>query len=572
MRSWRKLLTTFTALATVAGCLALLPGISPGHGLEQEVENLDDNEVGVYVDGEPYTVGQLKILLTVREAPYRRSEYIFFGISDLANMGYQDPIYRILVEDARREGYTLTKEEREKINAKCRDMARNVLFRREILEGIPTPDRDALEEIYEEVKDQVLRMDERWIIREIFLPIGEEDFEEKAGKTIQEAWERLEDGETFVSLMEEYNPPGTRNTARIIIPDADTEMPEAVREAFLGLDNRTYSKPIRSTRGYHLVYRQMRIPSDYIPYESAREYLLEQYREQVRNQRIDDFFRPMVMDRNLVQPHLANLQSRGYLALDDDIAVRVGGRPIMRRELAAAAGWHFSAEVRHGETSFREAAVRMGPIQEALLDLMVEEESLIDSPDIVYYREAVETTLLVRKYLRSKYDPEKDELTREEIGGFFRGNRETFPTDPLIWGFRKSLLVPGMSSANLLEKDGSYTDVENFLEGLRVMDGIEATLQERVELEGVGFSEFTEEERDRLLAVGSSGGVSMELVNELADVLVIDRIEGLDYPQPADEVKVRELLKIEKFHWFVDRTVRDLAGQKGYTLEPVFPM
>lgn len=550
----------------------IFPPTSTGHGLEQEVENLSDDEIGVLVDGEPYTVGQLKILLTVREAPYRRSEYIFFGISDLANMGYQDPIYRILVEDARREGYTLTEEEREKIEAKCRDMARNVLFRREILEGIPTPDRETLEAIYEEVKDDVLRMDERWIKREIFLPIEEQDFEEKAGETIREAWDRLDAGETFVSLMEEYNPPGTRNTARIIVPDADTELPEAIREAFLAIDNRTYSEPIRSPRGYHIVYRQMLIPADYIPFESAREYLLEQYSEQVRSQRIDDFFRPMVMNRNLVQPHLANLQSRGYLALDDDIAVRVGGRAILRRELAAAAGWRLSPEVRHGETRFREAAVHMGPIQEALLDLIVKEEGLMDSPDIVYYREAVETTLLVRKYLHSRYDPSEDELTRDEIGGFFRGNRETFPTDPIIRGYRKSILVPGMQSANLLERGAGYEVVEDFLEGLRVMDDIESTIQERVEIEGVGFSEFSEEERDRLLSIGSGGGVSMDLVNELADVLVIDSIEGLDFPQPEDEVKVRELLKIEKFHWFVDRTVRDLAVQEGYTLEPVFPM
>lgn len=560
-------LTPFLAFLVL---ILLLADRAGAHGLDQEVENLSDDEVGVYVDDEPYTVGELKILLTVREAPYRRSEYIFFGIADLANMGYQDPVYRTLAVEARREGYSLDEEEKAKIDAKARDMARNVLYRREILEGIPYPEPGVLEELYEEVKDGVLRMDERWIMREIHLPITDPDFEETAPRIIRETWNRLEEGESFLSLMDEVNPPGTRNTARIIHPESDTELTDEVREAFLSIENRQYSEPFRSPRGYHIVYRQMRIPADYIPFESAREYLLEEHRNRLRNQRVEDFFRPMVMDRNLVQPHLANLQSRGYLALDDDIAVRVGGRAIYRRELAAAIGWKFSPEVTHGETRFRELALHMGPIQEALLDIMVEEENILDSPDIVYYREAAETTLLVRKYLRSRYFPE--DLTREEIGGFFRANRETFPTMPLVWGFREMASVPGMDTGSLIESGADYSAVEDYFEGLAAIDNIVVVPGERETWDGISLINFGEEDRERILRLATEGGVSLEIERELADILVVERVEGVNYPLEVDEVKVRELLKIEKFHWFVDETIRQLAHQAGHTLEAVFPM
>src|SRR5690606_26349011 len=100
-----------------------------------------------------------------------------------------------------------------------------------------------------------------------------------------------------------------------------------------------------------------------------------------------------------------------------------------------------------------------------------------------------------------------------------------------------------MDSASLVEAGAGMETVERFFEGLRELEGIDAQLSEPEILDGTSIGVYTEAERERILATKAGGGVNLLLEDGRADIFIIHRIEGLDYPLPQDEQGVIELLE-----------------------------
>lgn len=553
MNSLRRLLLLLGALSLASAAM--------GHGLDGEVELLDDDTAVVAVNGREYTAGELKLLLSIRVAPYIRGEYLFFGVADLANTGFQDPGYRAIALEARREGVTLTGEQEARIEHRAREMARGALYRREVLDKLTAPEMDDLKALYEELKDSHLTVEERMVLREIHIPADAEGFEENASATAAEIWERLEAGEGFTALMGECNPPGTRSAPRMIVPSRGDETETQIAEVFRALGDGEYSRPFRTERGYHLIERQMHMDEGHVPLLSALDFLEERHLIDQKRRRIEAFFRPLIEDPAIFRPHVANLQSRGALALDDDVVARVHGRPLYRKDVAGSQGWQLSPEVPHSEEYFRELAVHAGPVQNALLDHIIDRDGLMDAPEIRLYKEAAEVTHLVRNHLRAVYDPAEHPVSDEEIGGYFRSNRETFPTDPRLWGRELEISVPGLESATLSEAGGDLSDVENFLEGLREIEGLEPVILDRRPLEGTPLSTLDEEARERVLALPPSGGVCLRIEDASGRAFVVNRWEGRDHPLPADAGVIRSYLEGEKFHRFVEARVLERSAE-----------
>lgn len=560
------MISALRRLLLAAACCGLVVQAA-AHGLDSEVEALANDLPVVIVNEREYTAGELKLLLAIRVAPYIRGEYLFFGVADLVNTGFQDPGYRAIAEEARAEGVRLTGEQEEQIEREARQVARRALYRREVLDRITPPTNEELEELYEELKDTHLRLEERLVVREIHIPVESENFEETAADRAEQAWRRLEEGADFAAVMEEYNPPGMLPAPRMIVPSLEDEASAHIARVFHDLENREYSRPFRTERGYHLIQRQLYMGPGLVPLESAREFLEERHRIKETRGRIEAFFRPMVEDPALFRPHVTNLQSTGALALDDDVVARVEGRPLTRKAVTNSLGWRFSREIAHSAEYFLEMAVHSGAVQDALLDHLIDRDGLLDTPEISFQREAAEVTHLVHNYMEGLYDPEEHPVGREEIGGYFRSNRETFPAPPLLWGKELEISVPGIDSATLSEPGGALADLEEFLEGLHEIEGVEPVVVERRLLEGMPITALDEELQGFARMLPSGGGVHLEVLDETGRALIINRWEGLDYPLPKDEAVIRSYLEIEKFHRFVEDEV--LLRSPETVMEPL---
>ncbi len=408
-------LRTSLFVASLIAATAFAPRVSEGHGLDVALAQVRDDEVAALVNGDGVTVGQLKIMLGLRTAPYRKDEYIYFNLQDLMNCSRESVAYRMFAEKARSEGISLSEKQQKELDEKVHQFELRQLYRDKVLNRIDPPTEEMLRGLYDNIKEEFFRNSEKMILREMVFPFYAPSDEEKAKERAEEARALLEGGQPFVSVARKVLGPQTSAEAMTLSPSSTDGRAVVYIEKFQALEDGEFSEPFRTEDSWRIIYRQFQIPANYIPFESTREILVDMYNENKRDEMIREFYSRLASDPVLFSVYTENLASQGELALDSDPMVSINGEDVTREELSSAAGWWMSKEVPISESSFRELAQNFGPVQEKLAAYVAEKENYENHPVVNYYRETVEETWLAREYLMRQISDEEIEPTQEDI-------------------------------------------------------------------------------------------------------------------------------------------------------------
>ena len=406
----RALLTWFL-LASV--------GVAYPHGFEALVQQLDDDDVAALVDDRVVTVGELKLLLSLRTAPYRKGDFLSFGVYDLIQTAREDSIYQDLAVQAVELGLQLAPEEEEQIARMTRDFARREIFKENILRKLKRPSIEELQKVYDAHRDDKFRTTEKLVYRIATVP-HESTAGNEAPPSLRSAIKRLEAGASFSQVVDSIEGNVEPNTVRLHTTGESLELPPEVVESFHSLSNRRYSQPFKSTEGWHLLYRQLHVPASHIPFESLISLLVEMHESAQKRELVPAFFRLHPLSAELLLVRSENLLSRGDLALDDDILATVGGHSFTRRILMDAMGWALAKDARISPEEFREIALQSGPIQRALLDEIVDREGWLQRERILFYARKARETLLARKVIMQEINLESLEPDDEAINHHHR--------------------------------------------------------------------------------------------------------------------------------------------------------
>lgn len=395
----RKLLR-FAAASLVAACAAFAPERAAAHGFEQYLANLDDTVAAGTVNGEEMSVGRMKSLLALRTPPPNGDEFLFFGVPELLEAGREAPAWSHFAQQARDGGIALDAEEARHVDAQTRDFAERMLFRQSILGSETRPTVESLREEYDRRKDTEFFMPERFIVKEIFVPFRDGTPPEETEKRARDLAARFAAGEAFGDIQKEAVGNANVAAARIIVPGADGEVtPAEVIETVRGLADRATSEPFASAIGWHIVQRQLHIPQSHMPFEAVFQLLLDEWVVNARDEAIRAWFLPFAKNSELVRINTQYLLNTGALALDRDVLLSVGAREFTRAELKAAAGWRLNPDAPLTEATFLAIAAELGPVQHELLNRALDERGTMGDPEVLFYRQAAEDTVLARKFI-----------------------------------------------------------------------------------------------------------------------------------------------------------------------------
>ncbi|MEM6792993.1 MAG: peptidylprolyl isomerase [Acidobacteriota bacterium] len=403
------------AVAALALVVWLSPTVALAHGFEVALQRLSDDEEAALIDSRSYTVGEIKTLLALRKARYRPGRAIEFGLQDLNQTAAEIPVYTRLAKIGREAGLQLTPSEKEQLDAMVEDAMLRQLFRDDVLARVPEPTLEQLRELYENVKDSRFLAPERLFALEIHLAFDSEEEEEASRTKIQKYWQTLEDGAEFPVLIRSIEDSAVSAGPLLIMPEKDTRTPRTLIEALRGLPVGEYSEPIKSENAWHLIYKHSDQPQGYIPFHSTTSTLADEFKARHRSTLTQDYFEDLTSERGLFSVHSAALLSQGELALDSDVLLTVAEVDITRGELTQAAGLELTRDVSLREKEFRRIALGTYPVQQRLLRVVAERRNYSEHPEIVFYRTALEETLLVRKLIISELDPARFQPDEEDI-------------------------------------------------------------------------------------------------------------------------------------------------------------
>lgn len=410
----RNIFRQFIGTVLLTG-LSLIPCAVYSHGFGAMVLELQDDEVVAIVNETPMTVGQLKMLISLRTAPYRQGNYLFFALNDLLETARQAPSYTQLAGQAKAEGITLSDSQHTQLETLVQRYAHRRLYEKHIAEKIENPPMAMLKTIYEEVKEEKFKTSEKFIVRDIYISFGEDTPPEVTDEKIQQAWNDLEGGMPFLTAMENYLPEDASKSARILVPSQDPSISPDLLEVYSSLRNRTYSKPIKTEDSWHIYYLQLHIKEVFIPFESTLSKVTELYEQRSREDKIHAFFASMIQDPELFRLDPGNLENKGDLALNSDVLMIVGGTPLTRQDLIDAGGWFLSQDTRHSKDYLKNIAPRLGPVQRALLDILVEEENIREDSSLQFFQTAAKETFLARNLLLPQINHSEITASNQEI-------------------------------------------------------------------------------------------------------------------------------------------------------------
>lgn len=387
--------------ALVLSATWIVPAAARAHGFELQVQQLDESDPAAVVNGESYTVGDLKNLVALR-ADSNAESFIFFSVTDLLEAGRLDPAYEKLGGEARAEGVELSDDDRQEIESFLRNYIERQIFAENVTAMRGEPTEEAIRASYESQLEQRFRLPERMVVRQFHFAATENSTGEPEANA---AWERLQAGEAV---------PGTSGIVEL--ESVKRELPE-LHKILRSIEDNEYSRPFPFRDGYSIAQRQLLIPGAYMPLESVYDLLREEWINEEDARLTNQFFSQVAEETRLVRVHPQNLVNAGALAFDSDILLSVGDRDFTRGELRAIVGWQLAPDVPHSERTFTDMVLKIAPVQRALIDYLIGKDDLMSSEEVQELRKSAEDTALVRELLDRRFAEEQPNANEEDAAG-----------------------------------------------------------------------------------------------------------------------------------------------------------
>ncbi len=474
----------------------IAPASITAHSFINEINLLSDTQEGMLVNNRIYTVGELKVLVSMRTFTRDNNQSLVLGLNELIRAGETSISYSKLAESARERGLEVTESETKTIEERIKDYQNRLLFAMEVEDKIGQPTQEQIKELYTEEKES-FRVKEKIILREIIFPFEDEEGKKAAITSAEKVYERLESGEPFARLQREvHGPSNTR--IQVLTPEEDSTLSPRLLDAFRDLSDKVYTEPIETDEGIHIIYRQLYIPPNYLPLESVQETLIDRWRSNRRANLIEEFFTGFTDSPDYWLIDGANLMNSGILATNKDVMVRIGDQEITRGELRNAAGWSLSPSIPMTPGLFERIATRTGVVQNALLSLYAEKEGLDNLDKISFFENKMRETFLARHELELRISERIGEPTGKELQDYYWRNRYQYRDYNRTVGRR---LVISKEDAEIYKIPSRLDDVET----LKDLEEFSSWLSEndinvdRVDYRESSLTEIPERHRNPLL-------------------------------------------------------------------------
>lgn len=270
-------------LTVLAGGLLMILGStwsSQAHG--QDANALSDDAIVAERGGVSVTIGQLRAKVRQALASERRHDY--FADGERVSRLVEDQLLSRQLATAARQSHLADDPE---IQAEIDAYVTGVLARLQInayLDGLEYPDAELLASERFVANKADFALPESRDVRHILI-VGDGKTDAEALDKANQAWQALQNGESFDQVMIEYSedPAESHNGWVRGVSKGGSFDPDFTAAAFDLAEPGDYSKPVRSAFGYHIIRLYNVNPARQRTFEEVKDDLVAGVRREQRN-------------------------------------------------------------------------------------------------------------------------------------------------------------------------------------------------------------------------------------------------------------------------------------------------
>lgn len=257
------------------------------------------------------------------------------------------------------------------------------------------------------------------------VPVQGEKESAARGK-IDAAYARLEKGDAFLEVAKEMSENENPGQLWVIRPEDQERpvMPE-LKEAFMGLQDGKFSKPLRTKHGFQIVLRESYTPKGYVEREKAEPTLKQIADRRQREKLVDDFFNDRVNDASLVVLNEEILKVVSEEGKDKEPIITVGEKKFSLSELSAEAQQAIK-DAKGDLKAVRAALPKQRALQGELVKAYAKQLKLDESPIVQFVKETQTDSILASKYLNSAADEQLAIIPPADLEAYYEKNKEQF--------------------------------------------------------------------------------------------------------------------------------------------------
>lgn len=268
------------------------------------------------------------------------------------------------------------------------------------------------------------------VVGEKLLVPAEGEYADAAREKIDQAHDALESGTPFEEVAQTFSENENPGRLWVIRPERqEREIMAELRDAFMELEDDSYSEPLRTKHGFQIVQRVSYVPKGYMEFDDVRSSLETTWRQRKVESLVNEFFLELLNDSTVATINKEEL-SKEPQDRDEAAPLLTVGEEVW--DVA-----RINSEVRTGADfssveSFLESIVSARTIQSSLLNQHIKTSGLMENPLMQQVLTVAESTLLAQNHLMKRTEEEADRATDEEIAEYYEANVDRFRVPELF--------------------------------------------------------------------------------------------------------------------------------------------
>ncbi|MCC6545978.1 peptidylprolyl isomerase [Candidatus Sumerlaeota bacterium] len=252
---------------------------------------------------------------------------------------------------------------------------------------------------------------------------GEKEADAKA--KIDKAYNDLVAGETFETVARGVSENENPGQIFEILPESGDRpiMPE-LKQAFMALGDKEFSKPIRTRHGFSIIYRESYRPAGSTSREEAEPRLKGMWEGARRTTLIEEFFASVAKDPEIT--HIMKDKLKDVKGTDGEsiIFVKIGDKEFALSQFSEATQDAIRNDKDDSVELVANALAKEQAVQEALAMAYIAKAKYDDFPFMKFVKEKEVNTELGRKLIMKEIEEKTKDFSEEEQKKFYDENKE----------------------------------------------------------------------------------------------------------------------------------------------------
>ncbi|MCB2153606.1 peptidyl-prolyl cis-trans isomerase [bacterium] len=266
---------------------------------------------------------------------------------------------------------------------------------------------------------------------------------EEAKQRIDEAYQKLKDGEDFLDVAKEYS--DSKEPGRLIVvdPNSEQEILPLISETFEALGDGEFSEPIRTKHGWQIVYREQHLEKGYQPYNEVDQAAKRAVRREMQIAKFGEIFSRLFLqfrDRiDINEEALANIFDDKYAG---DILVKTEDFEYPVSDFLADYGTHIDENTPIEERV--EMLSTLPRMRQQLFKWSMDHEGIMDSDELKVKIDSLADIFYSNAYYRSEIQEQVEAPSEEVLRAEYDKNIEKYrqPATVEVWQFYVAPPIP----------------------------------------------------------------------------------------------------------------------------------